>query len=625
MTVSSKIARTHLGRDAIAYIRQSSPHQVRNNHESRERQYALVERARSLGWPERAIKTVDEDQGSSATTSAHRDGFKNLMAEIGAGQVGVVLALEASRLTRSNADWHRLVEICVITNTLLADESAIYAPRNPNDRLLLGVKGTISEAELFTLKQRLHEGRWNKARRGELVRSLLVGYVRTEAGTVEKNPDRQIQSRVEYVFELFDRLRVARKVVIQLANENLKLPAAVWGGPQHGTVTWKVPDLSAIIRMLHNPTYAGAYVYGQNEYDSFNRSPTTGKASVHPRKVEDWSVCIQDAWPAYITWERFLENQQTLHANWFRSDRQGAPRTGRALLQGIVFCGRCGARMSVNSYSTKEKRVPAYGCYHDYQKHGGSTCQTMTSRGVDQAITQLFLDAVSPAKIEIALQSVAEMETCREQTARQWDIDLQQAEYEVQLARRRYEAADPENRLVAGELESRWEQTLVDLEQLKRNRCEFEVQQNAPLTARDQRFVKELSGDLPTVWDAETTTMEDRKALLRFLIRRVHLDGVSDAGKIHIDVEWHTGSHSSLHIDRPEVGVWAPRTAQAVEQRIAELLPDHDYESIAGMLNEEGHLSAKGLPFNRSTVGYITRTRGWGRYEQKQPQTARPR
>ena len=336
MTVSSKIARTHLGRDAIAYIRQSSPHQVRNNHESRERQYALVERARSLGWPERAIKTVDEGQGSSATTSAHRDGFKNLMAEIGAGQVGVVLALEASRLTRSNADWHRLVEICVITNTLLADESAIYAPRNPNDRLLLGVKGTISEAELFTLKQRLHEGRWNKARRGELVRSLPVGYVRTEAGTVEKNPDRQIQSRVEYVFELFDRLRVARKVVIQLANENLKLPAAVWGGPQHGTVTWKVPDLSAIIRMLHNPTYAGAYVYGQHEYDLFNRSPTTGKASVHPRKVEDWSVCIQDAWPAYITWERFLENQQTLHANWFRSDRQGAPRTGRALLLSIT-------------------------------------------------------------------------------------------------------------------------------------------------------------------------------------------------------------------------------------------------------------------------------------------------
>lgn len=609
----TKINRVHLSRDAIVYIRQSSAQQVRKNRESRQRQYALVERARSLGWPQRAIKTVDDDQGSTGTTSMHREGFKRLIAEIGAGQVGVVMALEASRLARSNADWHRLVEICVVTNTLLGDEAAIYDPRNPNDRLLLGVKGTISEAELFTLKQRLHEGRWNKARRGELVRSLPVGYCRQENGQVVKDPDQKVQSRLRYVFDLFDRYRVARQVLVQLVDEKLKVPAVVWGGPDHGDVQWKEPELSSIIRLLHNPTYAGAYVYGQWEYDSFHRSPTNGKATVHPRAIEDWSVCLHDAYPAYITWEQFLKNQQTLHDNWFRGDRQGAPRKGRALLQGIAFCGCCGERMSVNSYSTKERRVPAYTCCHAYQKHGGATCQTMTSRGIDEAITDLFLDAVSPAKVDIALTAVGELQSRRDEALRQWDAELQQAEYNVQLARRRYEAADPDNRLVAGELETRWEEALQELGQRQRDRQEFINRQQLPLSARDERLVKELSGDLAAVWRAETTTMEDRKKLLRFLIRRVHLDGVREEGKIHLNVEWHTGAHCSLAIDRRAAGVWAPKTPAEVEQRIKELLPNNDQATIADVLNREGFRSAKGLPFNRSTVCYIVRSRGWGR------------
>lgn len=610
---NTKINRAHLSRDAIVYIRQSSAQQVRKNHESRQRQYALVERARSLGWPQRAIKTVDDDQGSTGTTSIHREGFKRLMAEIGAGQVGVVMALEASRLARSNADWHRLVEICVVTNTLLGDETAIYDPRNPNDRLLLGVKGTISEAELFTLKQRLHEGRWNKARRGELVRSLPVGYRRQEDGQVVKDPDHKVQSRLRYVFDLFDRHRVARQVLVQLVDERLKLPVVVWGGPDHGDVAWKEPELSAIIRLLHNPTYAGAYVYGQWEYDSFHRSPSNGKATVHPRAIEDWSVCLRDAYPAYITWEQFLENQKTLHDNWFRGDRQGAPRKGRALLQGVVFCGCCGERMRVNSYSTKEQRVPAYTCCHAYQKHGGETCQSMTSRGIDEAITNLFLDAVSPARIDIALAAVDELQSRRDVALREWDAELQQAEYNVQLARRRYEAADPDNRLVASELETRWEEALRDLGQRQRDRQEFINRQQLPLSARDERLVKELAGDLATVWHAETTTMEDRKKLIRFLIRRVHLDGVREEGKIHLDVEWHTGAHSSLAIDRLAVGVWAPKTPVEVEQRIKKLLPDNDHATIADMLNREGLRSAKGLLFTRSTVCYIVRSRGWGR------------
>jgi DNA invertase Pin-like site-specific DNA recombinase len=295
-----KIRPAHLGRQAVVYVRQSSAHQVRNNRESSSRQYALVDRAKALGWAGKSVEVSDEDQARSATGSAHRQGFKALLAEIGSGQVGIVLALEASRLARSSADWHRLVEICVVTQTLLADEAAVYDPRDPNGRLLLGVKGTISEAEIFTLRTRLHDGRWNKGRRGELARSLPVGYVRSESGSVTKDPDRQVQSRLAYIFRLFDRHKVAHQVLLQLVREKLQVPAKVWGGPRHGQVRWKEPDLSDVIRLLHNPTYAGAYVYGQWEYDPFDRSPTNGEARVHSRPMEDWPVCLRDTYPAYI-------------------------------------------------------------------------------------------------------------------------------------------------------------------------------------------------------------------------------------------------------------------------------------------------------------------------------------
>jgi DNA invertase Pin-like site-specific DNA recombinase len=299
---SGKIAKEHLSREAIVYIRQSRPHQVRDNRESGERQYNLAERASVLGWPAGSITTVDEDQGRTATAADHRHGFKKLLAEISAGQVGIVLALEASRLARSSADWHRLIEICGITRTLLADETAVYDPRDPNDRLLLGLKGTISEAELFTLRCRLHEGRWNKARRGALTRSLPAGFVTTGSGTVVKDPDQSVRARLDYLFRQFDRLGVAHKVLLHFREQGLTLPTKVWGGPRHGQIVWTPATFPAIVRILHNPTYAGTYVYGQCEYDPFDRSSSTGKARPHARPPEDWPVCIHRAFPAYITW-----------------------------------------------------------------------------------------------------------------------------------------------------------------------------------------------------------------------------------------------------------------------------------------------------------------------------------
>jgi DNA invertase Pin-like site-specific DNA recombinase len=612
-TRHSKIQPGHLRRQAVVYIRQSSAHQVRGNRESAARQYGLKERAKLLGWPAKSVQTVDEDQGRSGTSAVHREGFKKLLAEIGAGQVGVVLALEASRLARSSADWHRLVEICVVTQTLLADEAAVYDPRDPNDRLLLGVKGTISEAELFTLRCRLHEGRWNKARRGELARSLPVGYVRTDDGQIVKHPDRQVQARLDYIFRLFARLKVAHQVLVQLVREQLTIPAKIWGGPRHGQVRWKAPDLSDLIRLLHNPTYAGAYGYGQQEYDTFDRSPTNGKAKVHPRPLEQWSVCLRDHHASYISWEQFVHNQAALRANQNRQEAAGSPRKGRALLQGLVYCGRCGERMSVFTYSTKEKRAPGYGCVHAYNRHGGATCQMMSSAGIDAAVTELFLSAVSPAKLEIALQALEGLEADRAETRKQWELQLQRADYEVELAQRRYEATDPANRLVAAELEAQWEEALRRREQMRRERETFERRQEATLGEEEQKRIKDLAKDLRQVWQADTTTMADRKALLRFLVKRVHLDGVSEAGKIRIDIEWHTGAHTTTKIDRPLVGVWAPKTPAAAVQRIHELLPGHDYEAIAAKLNAEGFRTAKGLAFDDKAVGYVARTRGWGR------------
>jgi DNA invertase Pin-like site-specific DNA recombinase len=618
MTLDPKIRPDHLRRAAVVYVRQSTLHQVRGNRESGARQYALVDRARVLGWPATAVQTIDEDQGRSGAHADQRQGFKKLLAEIGAGQVGLVLALEASRLARSSLDWHRLVEICVVTDTLLADETAVYNPRDPNDRLLLGVKGTLSEAELFTIRCRLHDGRWNKARRGELASSLPVGYLRTEAGAVVKEPDRQVQARLSYVFDLFAELRVARRVLVRLRKEQLSVPAKVWGGPRHGTIRWKVPTLSDIMRLLHNPIYAGAYAYGQKAYDPFDRSQTNCKAKTKSRPVADWPVCLRDVYPAYLSWDQFVRNQQTLHDNWFRHGSRGAPRNGRALLQGIVQCGRCGERMAVFTYSTKEKRAPGYGCVAAYQDGATSTCQMMSSAPVDGAVAELFLAAVTPAQVEIALHALDEYEAEQAEAHRQRRMQVEQADYEVELACRRYEAADPANRLVTGELEARWEQALRHRDQLKRDAEEWERRTGQPLGAADRARVRQMATDLKTVWQAPTTAMADRKALLRFLVRRVYLDGVTQAGHIRITVEWHTGARKTVTVPRPVVGARAPKTPEPAVERIRALWPGHDYATIAKVLNNEGRKTAKGLSFDQFSVGYVVRSRGWNQGDSTQ-------
>ena len=551
---TSKIQNTHCERLAFVYVRQSTPMQVVENRESTERQYHLRDRAIELGWPPNRVEVIDEDQGRSGSTATHRTGFQRLASEVSLGKVGIVFMLEASRLARNNSDWYRLIEICGVSGTLIADESSVYNPREPNDRLLLGVKGTISEAELFTLRTRLYEGRWNKARKGLLHFPLPVGYVLTADGGWALDPDTQVRERLDYVFDSFRRHGVVRAVVRDLKEQGLELPTRLTAKEGYGSLIWKAPTLSTVIRLLHNPAYAGAYVYGRWEYLSERRSPRTGKASAHARCVAQWPVKITEHHPAYIRWEEFVKNQEQLRQNWNHEGNRGVPREGRALLQGIAYCGICGRKMSVQDRAAKENRSPAYICGRGYQDGDEKICQSMTSRPVDAAVVEAFLAAVSPISLGVARQVLDQVEQDLMAQRRQRELQLEQARYEARLAQRQYDAVDPSNRLVAAELERRWNEKLERVEQLERTYAQAEGEAQWNLTADEREGIGELSRDLPAIWSAATTTNRERKQLLRMAIESVQLDGISQAGQIEIQIRWRSGTITGLDVRRAETG-----------------------------------------------------------------------
>ena len=604
---SAKIRADHLQRRACVYIRQSTVFQVTHHRESTERQYNLRQRAIDLGWTGGAIDIIDEDQGQSATSAEHRRGFQRLAAELAAREVGIVLMLEASRLARCGSDWHRLIEICSLSETLIADELAVYDPREPNDRLLLGVKGTLSEAELMTLRTRLYEGRWNKARKGQLARSVPTGYVVDGEGRWVKDPDGQVQARLAYVFALFRRLGVARQVVRTLREEQLKLPVRVWGGPGRGQLLWKEASYGIVMRLLRNPAYAGVYVYGEWTYEGADRNPKTGKSRPHYRAPEDWPVCLQGHHAGYITWEAYLANRRRLRQNGFGALTPGAPRAGAALLQGLVWCGRCGARMGVNTYSVRERRQPSYICNHHYHEGAAHTCQSMSSTPIDALVVALFLGAMAPAQIALAMEVVDNLRAEKQALQQQWEQQLRQARYEAQLAQRQYDAVDPDNRLVAATLERRWNEKLEALQDLEQAYQAAQAEAHFALTEDEQRDIRRLAQDLPAIWQAPSTTDRERKQLLRYLIAEVQLDGVSTPGMIDIRVTWRSGAVTTRRIERLQVGAWAPRTDARVIERIRALAPTHIMAQIAEILNEEGLRSAHGRTLREHHVLYLAR------------------
>src|SRR5438105_7000839 len=466
----SKIQPEHLDRDAVIYVRQSSLIQVRDNTASTMRQYDLVQRALSLGWPRERIQVIDQDQGHSGASTLGRDGFQSLVAEVGLKHCGAVLSLEVSRLARARRDWYHLLEICALTDTLVIDEEGIYDPGHSNDRLLLGFKGTMSEAELHWLRQRLLGGKLTKAEQGELRFRLPVGLVSDLTGKVVLDPHEEVQAAVRLVFALFEQYGSALAVVKHFTVQHLRFPERLWQRTHKGELIWEPLRCGRVLSVLHKPFHAGAYVYGRTKT---RRQALPGeepriKGRTRQVKREDWPIMLRDAHPGYISWEQFRHHQQVLDDNrtWRPEERRGVAREGAALLQGIVLCGVCGRRMNVRYLA--DGMTPSYECRQAHAQLAEKTCQTMRGDSIDQIVTTCFLEAIQPAQLDVSLSTLDHREARAQQIERQWHLRLERAQYEADLARRRYVAVDPDNRLVARSLERDWNEQLLEAERLQR-------------------------------------------------------------------------------------------------------------------------------------------------------------
>ena len=597
MNPSSKISPAHLDRAALVYIRQSSMRQVEENLESQDLQYQLAQRARALGWAEPRIQIIDDDLGKSAISAANRAGFQSLAAAVGLGQVGIILVTDVSRLARNCGDWYRLLDLASVYNTLISDSSGIYDPRIYDDRLLLGLKGTFSEAQWYSLRTQLGAAKLNKAQRGELHLRLPVGLVRISEERVALHPDAQVQGAIRHVLAEFEHLGSAHKVLRALRDQSFQLPRRI-GSSREEEVRWERPTFGAIYAILKNPAYAGAYAYGK-----LHRTHLPGdahKVVLQSVPQADWPVLRLDAFPGYIPWETYQRNQQLLAKNaqgiqWQR----GAPREGLALLQGIAICARCGRLLHVH-YT----HAPAYVCDHATQQYGQARCQTFTLAYIDSFIEQLFLQAVQPARLQAALAALDQIETHRQSRLGHWRQRLERARYDTDLARRRYQRVDPDNRLVAAQLEREWEGMLQQQTALEKEFVQFQAQQLPPLSEADRQAILHLATDLPARW--QNAAPADRKRLLRCLIRDVTLDACTRPGFSRLLVRWQTGATTTLDVPRPPHGT---KPATAVADRLHALALTLSDDQIAAQLNAEGFPTATGLPWTLERVRAVRRKR----------------
>jgi DNA invertase Pin-like site-specific DNA recombinase len=603
-----KIQPDHLDRQAFIYIRQSTLAQVLENTGSTARQYDLVQRALDLGWSQEQVVVIDQDQGRSGTSTTGRDGFQLLVAEVGLGRAGAVFSLEASRLARSCSDWYRLIEICTLTDTLVVDEEGIYDPGQYNDRLLLGFKGTMSEAELHWLRNRLLGGKLEKARQGKLRFRLPAGFAYDSTGQVILDPDEEVQQAMHLVFDLFDELGSALAVVKHFSTHQLLFPTRFWGGGRDGELIWRPLNHGRVLSILNSPTYAGTYVYGRTKTRTHPLPGETPRVKGRTRQVkrEDWPIVLLDAHPGYITWDQFLRNQQRLDDNrtFHPEDRRGAAREGAALLQGIVLCGRCGRRMTIRYLN--DGATPCYSCNEVHKQFGGKTCQSMRGDGIDAAVASAFLEAMQPAQLEVSMAALEHIETRARQIGRQWQLRIERAQYEADLARRRFFAVDPENRLVARNLERDWNEKLAQVERLEREYATLPKPVAHLASPEERERILALAQDLPAVWHASTTSNVERKQLLRFLIKDVTLTRLEDT--LHIGIRWQTEALTELDIPRPKPSPQIRRTDPAVVDCIRELAPTHTDLDIAEILNQERFIPGMGGSFSRSKVEWIRYT-----------------
>jgi excisionase family DNA binding protein len=595
-----KVAESHRRRRAVVYVRQSTLQQVERNTESAARQYALRERALELGWPEEAIAVVDEDTGRSGASSQKRMGFKELVAEVGLGKVGVVLALEVSRLARSSADWHHLLDLCAMTATLIADAEGVYSPADFNDRLLLGLKGTMSEAELHLIRARLNGGIRNKAERGELRLALPVGLDRDEDDRIVLCPDEQVRHAIERVFTLWQRLGSARQVVIELVAEGQKLPRRTVGQRR---IRWARASYGAVHDFLTNPAYAGAFVFGRKRQEK--RLDAEGNVKVRTVEVpmEEWSVCIPGHHPGYVSWDDYLATRKRLRANVRpRGEGGGAAREGGALLQGILRCGRCGRRMQVG-YAGTNGKVRRYSCVRGHILHATeSTCQSLGGGRLDKAVAEAFLEAVTPAGIEATAGAIRELEEQHAERLAGQRLALERAEYEAERARRQFDACEPEHRLVARNLEQDLEQALGAVERERRRLATLEQARPAPLTDEEREGLAQLARELPRLWEASTTTARDRKELLRALIAEVVVTCHSEERRADVEVAWEGGARTELSVKLNARGPERRKLGEDTVELIGRLARHQADWQIAAILNRQGRRTGTGLPFTQARV-----------------------
>ncbi len=602
-----KITPQHLQKKAYVYVRQSTLSQVLHHQESTNRQYALKDKALSLGWNEKDIRTLDGDLGMSGAQSQGRQDFKTLLADVSLGEVGAVLALEVSRLARSNTDWHRLIELCSLTGTLILDEDGVYDPADFNDALLLGIKGTMSAAELHFLRGRLQGGKRNKAERGELRFPLPVGLCWDEAGGIMLDPDQEVQGAVRMVFRFFQETGSAYGVAHRFVDKGLKFPKRAYGGVWNGKLIWDHLTDSRVLTVLKNPAYAGAYVFGR--FRCVKEILQDGQIRQRVREMprDSWLVAIQNHHEGYTSWDDYLANQDRLEGNRTQRPENVLPqaaREGLALLQGLLVCGTCGRRLTVR-YRGNGGIYPIYEC--NWRKREGratKSCMSLSCPPLDKAIAERVLIAVNPQQLQLALAAQEELSTRDGSLRRQWDMRVQRAQYEADLAQRRYEQVDPQNRLVAASLESRWNAALVQVDAIRRQCDEFCRQQTRTFTEEQRKQILALAHNFPRLWHAPATRAKDKKRMLRLLIEDITVERGKDR-QLHLHIRWTGNACEDLMVMLPAKVQDRLRYPEKRIKEIRQLATEHTDAEIADLLNNRGQRSSRDKQFTAKMIGWI--------------------
>jgi DNA invertase Pin-like site-specific DNA recombinase len=602
--MSSKIGREQLNRQAIVYVRQSTMSQVSTNLESQRRQYGLAERARTLGF--QCVEIIDDDLGRSGSGIAERPGFQRLVAAVCAGQVGAVLCIEASRLARNGRDWHHLIDLCGMVGTVIIDPDGVYDARLPNDRLLLGLKGTMSEFELTLFRQRSLEAARAKAKRGELQFNLPVGLQWNELGKIELCPDRRVQEAIRMVFRKYETLGSVRQVLLWFVGEGIVFPAVTYS-ERRPKLVWKTPTYSTLHQLVTNPLYAGAYAYGKTEDLTQLVDGRVSKTHGHPKPIHEWSVLILDHHPGYISWKEYERNQTMLADNAHMKKKMGrkAGRGGRGLLAGLLRCSRCGRMLHV-AYAGKGGSAVRYRCMGAHVTQGLAYCISFGGLRVDEAVARSILDVVSPLGIDAAVEAAKQLELEHADELEALSLELEQARYEARVAARRYEAVDPDNRLVASELEARWNAALARVDELDRRLSE-RTASRVERPKVDKTTLLALSESLPAVWNSPGADMRLKQRIVRTLVHEIIADVDDSSSEIVLVIHWAGGCHTEMRIRKIKVGRHGRSTSQEtidVIRRMAGRWPD---DEIAATLNRLGQRTGQGNTWNQSRVYSVRR------------------